>query len=79
MPNKTRTRINSTSSTSIGLSAHEKLCAERMNILIKNVEQLRKDVSELKANVNKGKGAIAVLVAFGSFVTAIFGFFKWNA
>ena len=50
-----------------------------MNILIKNVEQLRKDVSELKANVNKGKGAIAVLVAFGSFVTAIFGFFKWDA
>ncbi len=79
MPNRTRTRINSTSSTSIRLSAHEKLCAERMNILIKNVEQLRKDVSELKANVNKGKGAIAVLVAFGSFVTAIFGFFKWNA
>ena len=79
MPSKIKTKNNSTSSTAIRLSAHEKLCAERMNILIKNVEQLRKDVSELKANVNKGKGAIAVLVAFGSFVTAIFGFFKWDA
>ena len=52
----TKRKTSTYSATAIKLSAHEKLCAERMNTIIKSVEQLRKDVSELKANVNKGKG-----------------------
>tara|TARA_R100000655_G_scaffold96502_1_gene139019 strand:+ start:377 stop:619 length:243 start_codon:yes stop_codon:yes gene_type:complete len=75
----TKRKTSTYSATAIKLSAHEKLCAERMNTIIKSVEQLRKDVSELKANVNKGKGAVAVLIFLGSLITAIFGYFKWNA
>ena len=50
--------------TSLGirLSSHEKLCAERMALLIKSIDALKKNVDELKIQVAKGKGAVAVLV-----------------
>ena len=53
----------------IRLSAHEKLCAERMKTLIDSIKELRKDVSELKVTVSKGKGMVAVLVFLGTFVS----------
>ena len=51
----------------------------KIDFLVKEVKELKSETKSLRADINKGKGAIAVLVAFGSFVTAIFGFFKWNA
>ena len=63
-------------SLGIRLSSHEKLCAERMSLLIKNIDALKKDVGELKVQVAKGKGAVAVLVFLGTVVAAIFGYFN---
>tara|TARA_B100001057_G_C22049290_1_gene644025 strand:- start:159 stop:398 length:240 start_codon:yes stop_codon:yes gene_type:complete len=62
--------------TGVRLSAHEKLCAERMNRLIKNIDELRKDVSDLKDNVSRGKGVVAVLVFIGTIVASIIGYFN---
>jgi len=60
----------------IRISSHEKLCAERMSLLIKNIDALKKDVGELKVQVAKGKGAVAVLVFLGTIVAAVFGYFN---
>jgi len=61
-------------SLGIRLSSHEKLCAERMALLIKSIDALKKNVDELKIQVAKGKGAVAVLVFLGTIVAAILGY-----
>ena len=38
-------------SLGIRLSSHEKICAERMKTLIKSIDELRKEVAELKDSV----------------------------
>ena len=62
--------------TSLGirLSSHEKICAERMTLLIKSIDALKKNVDELKIQVAKGKGAVAVLVFLGTIVAGVFGY-----
>jgi len=60
----------------IRLSSHERLCAERMSQLIKSIDSLKKNVDELKIQVAKGKGAVAVLVFLGTIVAAVFGYFN---
>ena len=62
--------------TSLGirLSSHEKICAERMALLIKSIDALKKNVEELKIQVAKGKGAVAVLVFLGTIVAGVFGY-----
>ena len=62
----------------VRLSAHEKLCAERMNRLIKSIDKLRKDVNDLKDNVSRGKGIVAVLVFLGSIAAAVIGVLSWK-
>ena len=64
------------SSTEIRLSAHEKLCAERMKQLVKAIDVLNKKVSELKEDVSKGKGAVAVLMMLGALVIGVLGYFN---
>ena len=64
--------------TGVRLSAHEKLCAERMNRLIKSIDSLRKDVNDLKDNVSRGKGIVAALVFLGSIAAAIIGVLSWK-
>ena len=64
------------SSADIRLSAHEKLCAERMKQLIKSIDELKKKVSELKEDVSKGKGAVAVLMMLGALVIGVLGYFN---
>ena len=61
-------------SLGIRLSSHEKLCAERMKLLLKNLDELNKKVSKLSDDVSRGKGAVAVLVVLGTIVAAIFGY-----
>jgi len=75
MPKK-RITAKSIVNTSLGirLSSHEKICAERMSLLIKSIEGLRKDVLQLKLQVAKGKGAVSVLVFLGTIVAAVFGY-----
>ena len=67
-----RSMVNA--SLGIRLSSHEKICAERMTLLIKSIDALKKNVDELKIQVAKGKGAVAVLVFLGTIVAAVFGY-----
>ena len=61
------------------LSAHEKLCAERMKHIQESIKELSKEVKSLRTEVSKGKGAISVLVFLGTLIVGLVGFFKWNA
>jgi len=78
MPKRKSTIAKNLVNKSLGIriSSHEKLCAERMSLLIKNIDALKKDVGELKIQVAKGKGAVAVLVFLGTIVAAVFGYFN---
>ena len=60
------------------LSSHEKICAERMNNILKSIERLEKKVADLSDNVSKGKGMISVLVALGSIAAACIGYFNFK-
>jgi len=63
---------------SIRISYHEKVCAERMKTLFKAIDEMRKDIKDLRGDMNKGKGAVAFLVILGGFIATIIGFFKFN-
>jgi len=62
----------------IRLTSHEKVCAESMKILFKSMDEVKKEIKELRADMNKGKGAVNVLVFMAGLIAAIVGFFKWN-
>ena len=64
--------------TGIRLSSHEKLCAERMKQLHEAIKELKTEVKCLRTDVSKGKGAISVLVFFGTLVAGVIGFFTWD-
>ena len=64
--------------TGVRLSSHEKVCAERMKTLFKSMDEVKKEIKELRADMNKGKGAVNVLVFMAGLIAAIVGFFKWN-
>jgi hypothetical protein len=66
-----------TSGTSIRLSAHEKICAERMSTLIKTIDELRGDVKDLRSDMNKGKGVIAFLIIVGGLVGSVLAILKF--
>ena len=68
---------NRVSNTSVRLSAHEKLCAERMAQLIKTIDELRGDVKQLHSDMNKGKGVIAFVIIVGGIIGAIVGLLKY--
>ncbi len=62
----------------IRLTSHEKVCAERMKTLFKSMDEVKKEIKELRTDMNKGKGAVNVLVFMAGLLAAIIGFFKWN-
>ena len=62
----------------VRLSAHEKLCAERMKNIQESIKELFKEVKSLRTEVSKGKGAISVLVFLGTVVAGIIGFFQFK-
>ena len=66
-----------TSATSVRLSAHERLCAERMQTLIKTKDELRGDVKDLRSDMNKGKGVIAFLIIVGGLVGSVLAILKF--
>ena len=65
------------SGTSIRLSAHEKICAERMQTLIKTIDELRSDVKQLHSDMSKGKGVIAFLIIVGGLVGSVLAILKF--
>jgi len=60
----------------IRLSSHEKLCAERMDNILKSIERLEKKVEQLSDHVSTGKGIVKVLVVLGSLAAACIGYFN---
>ena len=58
------------------LSSHEKLCAERMKLLLKSIDELKKNVAALNDSMSKGKGGVAVLMAIGALVIGVLGYFN---
>ena len=66
-----------TSGTSIRLSAHEKICAERMQTLIKTIDELRSDVKQLHSDMSKGNGVIAFLIIVGGLVGSVLAILKF--
>ena len=78
MPRKKKTENIVQSSLGHRISKHEAICAERMKTLFKAIDEMRTDIRSLKKDINKGKGAINVLIFLAGFIGAMIGFFKWN-
>jgi len=77
MPRKKKS-ITPNEQVGFRLSSHEKVCAERMKTLFKAIDEMRKDIKDLRTDMNKGKGAVNVLIFFAGLLGAIVGFFKWS-
>tara|TARA_X000001382_G_scaffold70862_2_gene49388 strand:- start:548 stop:778 length:231 start_codon:yes stop_codon:yes gene_type:complete len=68
-------RSTSENANAIKISYHEKVCQERMKTIFKVLDEMRKDVKELKADMNRGKGAAAIIILIGGLLGSIFYFF----
>ena len=64
--------------TGVRLSSHEKLCAERMNNILKTLEEMKREVKSLRQDVSMGKGGLKVILAIGTLVVGIIGFFQFR-
>ena len=78
MPRKKKAEEMVQASLGHRISKHEAICAERMKTLFKAIDEMRTDIKNLKKDINKGKGAINVLIFLSVFIGAMIGFFKWN-
>jgi len=78
MPRKKKSEELVQASLGHRISKHEAVCAERMKTLFKAIEEMRADIKDLRKDMNKGKGAVHVLVFLAGLIGAIIGFFKWN-
>ena len=78
MPRKKKTDDIVQASLGHRISKHEAICAERMKTLFKAIDEMRKDIKNLRQDMNKGKGAVSVLIFLAGIVAAIVGVFKWN-
>ena len=77
MPRKSELSI-SQERIGIRLSSHEKLCAERMENILKSIEEMRKEIKSLRQDVSMGKGGLRVILAVGTLVVGIIGFFQFK-
>ena len=57
----------------VRLSAHEKLCAERMKSIQDSINELKREVKSLRTDVSTWKGMVKVLVFLGTIVATIIG------
>jgi hypothetical protein len=74
---KTRkAQTNLTADAHLRISYHEKICAERMKTLFKRIDEMGKDIKELKTFMNRGKGAGAIIFIILSIVGSLFYVFK---
>jgi len=64
--------------TGVRLSSHEKLCAERMNNILKSIEEMRKEIKSLRTDVAMGKGGLRVILAVGTLIVGIIGYFNFR-
>ena len=74
---KTRkTQAQVTADTNLRISYHEKICADRMKTLFKRIDEMGKDIKELKTFMNRGKGAGAIIFIILSIVGSLFYVYK---
>ena len=59
----------------IRISYHEKVCAERMKTIFKLLDEMRKDIRELKTFMNFGRGAAAIIILLGGIIGSTVYFF----
>ena len=78
MPRKKKTDDIVQASLGHRISKHEAIWAERMKTLFKAIDEMRKDIKDLRQDMNKGKGAVNVLIFLAGLIAAIVSFFKWN-
>jgi hypothetical protein len=64
--------------TGVRLSSHEKLCAERMNNILKSIEEMKKEIKSLRQDVSMGKGGLKVILAIGTCIVGLIGFFQFK-
>jgi len=65
-------------SAGVRLSSHEKLCAERMKTLNESINELKREVKSLRQDVSMGQGGLKVILAIGTLLVGIIGFFKFS-
>ena len=78
MPKKLTSKQYADVATGVRLSSHEKLCAERMENILKSIEEMRKEIKSLRQDVSMGKGGLRVILAIGTLVVGIIGFFQFK-
>ena len=64
--------------TGVRLSSHEKLCAERMNNILKTLDEMKREIKSLRQDVSMGKGGLKVILAIGTLLVGIIGFFQFK-
>jgi hypothetical protein len=50
-----------------------------MKTLFKAIDEMRQDIKDLRQDMNKGKGAVNVLIFLAGLIGAVIGFFKWSS
>jgi len=75
---KTTLKEYSEVATGVRLSSHEKLCAERMNNILKTLEEMKREVKSLRQDVSMGKGGLKVILTIGTIVVGILGYFNFK-
>ena len=78
MPKKLPSKQYADVATGVRLSSHEKLCAERMNNILKTLEEMKKEVKSLRQDVSMGKGGLRVILAVATLIVGIIGFFQFK-
>ena len=78
MPKKLTSKQYADVATGVRLSSHEKLCAERMENILKSIEEMRKEIKSLRTDVAMGKGGLRVILAIGTLIVGIIGFFQFK-
>ena len=78
MPKKLTPKEFSEVATGVRLSSHEKLCAERMNNILKSIEEMRKEIKSLRQDVAMGKGGLRVILTVGTLIVGIIGYFNFR-
>ena len=78
MPKKLTAKQYADVATGVRLSSHEKLCAERMNNILKTLEEMKREVKSLRTDVSMGKGGLKVILAIGTIIVGIIGFFTFD-
>ena len=78
MPKKLTSKQYADVATGVRLSSHEKLCAERMENILKSIEEMKKEIKSLRQDVSMGKGGLRVILAIGTLVVGIIGYFNFR-